>query len=103
MSATGWGPARTALDRSVVIVGRHSLQNRLLAGLIDERLGCASEVRAIGDVNGTEVAPESLALLDVESVPPRDLGALLQALAGVLSCRHIAVINADRGAGVKDI
>jgi LuxR family transcriptional regulator of csgAB operon len=54
--------ASAALARSVLIVGPASLQNRILARLIEKRTGCACSIRSSESMNG---ARASLALLDV--------------------------------------
>lgn len=53
--------AAAASPRSVLIVGPASLQNRILARLIEKRTGCACSIRAADGVRG---ARASLALLD---------------------------------------
>jgi DNA-binding NarL/FixJ family response regulator len=83
------------LSRSVIIVGRSSLQNKLLADLIDERTGCICLVRSIDALNGLPIAANALTLLDIEGVAEKDIILHLQSLAATASCRNVAVINAD--------
>jgi DNA-binding NarL/FixJ family response regulator len=83
------------LSRSVIIIGRSSLQNKLLADLIDERTGCICLVRSIDALSGLPIAANALALLDIEGVAEKDIILNLQSLAATASCRNVAVINAD--------
>jgi len=84
-----------APHRSVIIIGRNSLQNRLFAGLIEQRSGCSCLIHSAEGLDGIPFAANALALLDIESVAAADIGAQLQALSARASCDSIAVINAD--------
>src|SRR5438034_11376208 len=68
----------------VVLIGRNDFQNKLLARLIAERIGCSCLVRSIEDLRGPSVDVNVLALLDVEGIAAPDLNARLQVLA---TCR----------------
>jgi len=85
-----------AFDRSVVIVGSASLQNKLLAKLIDERTGYPCEVRSAERLNGIGSRALTLALLDASD--PGGVRALCA--SGLLA--SIALINADRGLALED-
>lgn len=86
------GRAGDALNRSVVIVGASSLQNKLLAKLVEERTGYACVIRRADHLNGFLGAPGGLALVDAA-----DLDALLPMLHGVEVRCNVAIINAEDG------
>lgn len=82
----------SVVDRSVLILGADSLQNKLLARLIGERTGYRCAVRAMNRTNGHLPAAEQVVLVDAAEYGPR--------LAELCSSRvypTIAVINADVG------
>ena len=81
---------QAAVERSVLILGADSLQNKLLARLIGERTGYPCEVRAIGRSNGHAPAAQQLVLLDAVECGPR-----LAELCASGVHPIIAVINAD--------
>ena len=62
---------RDAPKRDVVLIGRKNFQNKLLAHLIAERIGCSCLVRSIEDLRGPSVDVNVLALLDVEGIGTR--------------------------------
>lgn len=86
-----------ALDRSVLIVGPASLQNKLLARVISERTGYACEVRGPERLNGTASRAMTLALLDASD------GARVRALCASGLFPSIALINADAELSLADI
>jgi len=94
---------RDAPKREVVLIGRKNFQNKLLALLIAERIGCSCLVRSIEDLRGPSVDVNVLALLDVEGIAAPDLNARLQVLATCASVRNIALINADEGVSFEQI
>ncbi len=87
----------------VVLIGRNDFQNKLLARLIAERIGCSCLVRSIEDLSGPSVDADVLALLDVEGIAAPDLNVHLQALATCASVRNIVLINADKGVSFEQI
>ena len=87
----------------VVLIGRNDFQNKLLAHLIAERIGCSCLVRSIEDLSGPSVDADALALLDVEGIAAPDLNVRLQVLATCASVRYIALINADEGVSFEQI
>ena len=87
----------------VVLIGRNDFQNKLLARLIAERIGCSCLVRSIEDLSGPSVDADALALLDVEGIAAPDLNVRLQVLATCASVRYIALINADEGVSFEQI
>lgn len=91
------------LNRSVAIIGRDSLQNKLLATFIDERTGCICLVRSIDSLDGFPIAANALALLDIDSVAAEDVRTHLQALSAIAACRNIAVINAEESVTLEQI
>lgn len=87
---------RPALSNAaVVLIGRHSMQNSVLAALVREQLGCACEVRGLYQMNGTAVPFGALALLDVEGMPVVDIEGCLDALYANESYRGVALFNVD--------
>ena len=94
---------RDTPKRCVVLIGRNDFQNKLLARLIAERIGCSCLVRSIEDLSGPSVDADVLALLDVEGIAAPDLNVRLQVLATCASVRYIALINADEGVSFEQI
>jgi len=84
-----------AFGRSVIIVGRNTVQNRLLADTIDARTGYLCLVRPVDGVADLPPSGDALALLDIEDLPAKNIASSLQSLAARPSGGHIAVINAD--------
>jgi DNA-binding NarL/FixJ family response regulator len=81
--------SQVALGRSVIIVGTGSLQNKLLANLIEQRTGYACRTRPAEQLNGSLPAT-SLALIDAA-----EFAARMQALCAGGLFPSIALINAD--------
>jgi DNA-binding CsgD family transcriptional regulator len=81
-----------AVERSLLILGADSLQNKLLARLLAERTGYPCEVREIGRTNGYVPAVQRLVLVDAVECGPR-----LTELCASGVHPMIAVINADAG------
>lgn len=81
-----------ALNRSVVIIGASSLQNKLLAKLIEQRTGYACVIRRPDHLNGFLSAPGGLVLADAV-----DLDLLLPMLYSNDVRTNVAIINADDG------
>lgn len=86
------GRASDALNRSVVIVGSSSLQNKLLAKLIEQRTGYACVIRRPDHLNGFLATPGGLVLADAS-----DLDALLPMLYSDVVRSNVAIINAEDG------
>ena len=81
--------SHVALGRSVLIVGTGSLQNKLLANLIEQRTGYACGTRPADSLNGSPSATV-LALIDAAEFTAR-----MQALGAGGLFQSIALINAD--------
>ena len=81
--------SQVALGRSVIIVGTGSLQNKLLANLIEQRTGYACSTRPADEINGSLPA-SSLALIDAAEFAQR-----LQALCARGVFQSIALINTE--------
>src|SRR6266446_4500961 len=81
--------SQVALGRSVIIVGAGSLQNKLLANLIEQRTGYACSTRPADQLNGF---PPATALMLVDAA---EFVAGIQALCAGGLFKSIAVINAD--------
>jgi LuxR family transcriptional regulator of csgAB operon len=80
--------SNVALGRSVIIVGTGSLQNKLVANLIEQRTGYVCRTRPADQLNGFLPAT-SLALIDAAEF------ARMQALRASGLFQSIALINAD--------
>jgi len=89
--------------RSVVLIGRNDFQNKFLAHLIAERIGCSCLVQSVEELSGPGVDASVLALLDVEGIAAPDLDVRLQVLATCASVRDIALINADKSVSFEQI
>ncbi len=94
---------RDTPKRDVVLIGRNDFQNKLLARMITERIGCNCLVRSIEDLSGPSVDANVLALLDVAGIAARDINVRLQVLATCASIRNVALINADEGVSFEQI
>jgi DNA-binding NarL/FixJ family response regulator len=81
--------SHVALGRSVIIVGTGSLQNKLLANLIEQRTGYVSRIKPADQFNGPLPAT-ALALIDAA-----EFAARVQALGAGGVFESIALINAD--------
>jgi DNA-binding NarL/FixJ family response regulator len=103
MSGEATDAVRVAARRSVVVIGNHSLQNRLLAGLIEERGGCSCVLRSGNGHSGLPVAPDALVLLDIEGLSAPHIDAQLHAISTHAHCDSIGVINADENVAFADI
>jgi LuxR family transcriptional regulator, positive regulator of biofilm formation len=95
-------PRQAGTDRRVVIVGRHSLQLRLLTEMVSERLGCACELRAPAELE-TPLPPAALFLMDLESIPAKQLGAHVSALVAGAPERQLVLFNVDDMAALQHI
>jgi LuxR family transcriptional regulator of csgAB operon len=81
--------SHVALGRSVLIVGTGSLQNKLLANLIEQRTGYVCRTRPADSLDGF-LPIASLALIDAA-----EFAARMQALCAGGILQSIALINAD--------
>ena len=81
--------SHVALGRSVIIVGTGSLQNKLLASLIEQRTGYACSTTPADRLNGSLPAT-SLALIDAA-----EFAMHMQALCVAGLFESLALINAD--------
>jgi DNA-binding NarL/FixJ family response regulator len=81
--------SQVALGRSVIIVGTGSLQNKLLANLIEQRTGHACGISPADRLNGF---PSSTALMLIDA---SEFTARSQAICASGLFQSIAVLNAD--------
>ena len=81
--------SHVALGHSVIIVGAGSLQNKLLANLIEQRTGYACRTKLADQLSGFLPAT-SLALIDAA-----EFAARMQTLCASGLFQSIALINAD--------
>jgi DNA-binding NarL/FixJ family response regulator len=88
---------RATVDRSVVIIGERSIQNWLVADLIDERLRCPCQVRPLHRFNAVSVPSGAIALFDVEGMSIQDVEGRARAVLASGPYRGIALMNADEG------
>lgn len=100
-SVTQSRPAASA--RRVVIVGRRSLQLRLLTELVSERLRCASELRTPAELDAQQLPPAALFLMDVESIPAKQLAGQARALTGTGPERPLVLFNVDDLAALQHL
>lgn len=96
-------PRRATLDRRVVIVGRHSLQLRLFAEIVSQYLGCGCEVRTPAELEGAQLPPDALLLLDLESLPAKHLAVQARALGNGSPGRQLVLFNVDEMAALQHI
>jgi len=89
--------------RDVVLVGSDSLQNRLLAALIEERIGCACRVRSSEELGELALGADQLALLDIDGLSAKPIGERLQRLASRGGAFSVALMNADQEVGLDQI
>lgn len=89
-------PKRTEAFTSVVIIGPLSMQNWLVAGLIDERLGCSCHVRPIYQSVAAAGFDSAIALVDIQGMSVRHVHTHLRLLraSGAYVC--IALMNAEQ-------
>ena len=85
------GPAGT----SVVILGRRNVKIGLLALLLQERLGCACEIRGLDQLGGVPVPAGALALVDVEGMSTHDVAVYVARLVSSAQYRGVALVNVD--------
>ena len=83
---------QSLVERSVLILGANSLQNKLLARLIGARTGDPCEVRPMNRTNGYLPALQQLVLVDAAECGPR-----LAELCSTGVYANLAVINAEVG------
>lgn len=81
--------------RSIVIVGRDNLQNRLLAETIARHTAYSYLIRPLGELRDVAGMQEALALLDIESKDATEIETGLQALSQNPVYDSIALINAE--------
>jgi LuxR family transcriptional regulator of csgAB operon len=95
-----------ALGRSVIIVGTGSLQNKLLANLIEQRTGYACRTRPADQLNGSLPAT-SLALIDAAEfalrMPALSAGGLFQSIALLNADEQLPLEVAVACPGVKGV
>jgi LuxR family transcriptional regulator of csgAB operon len=94
---------RDASTRNVVVIGSNNLQNRLLANLLDERVGCGCLLRSSEDLGEFCFDATKLALLDIDGMAAMDIIARLQVLAVRACSCYIAIMNADEDASLEQI
>lgn len=86
-----------------MVVGRHSLQLRLLVELVSERLQCACELRTPAELDALQLPAQALCLLDLESIPVKQLAAQARVLVGGAPERPLVLFNVDDLAALHDI
>jgi DNA-binding NarL/FixJ family response regulator len=94
---------RDASTRRVVLIGSNNLQNRLLAGLLDERIGCGCLLRSSEQLGEFCFDTTKLVLLDIDGMAAKDIIARLEVLALRACSCHVAIMNADEGASLEQI
>jgi DNA-binding NarL/FixJ family response regulator len=94
---------RDPSSRNVVLIGRDSLQNRLLANLIRERVGCGCVLRPIEQLGALPLGANQLALLDTDGIDARHIADRLQRLAFRAGSCAVALMNVDDGVSLEQI
>jgi LuxR family transcriptional regulator of csgAB operon len=98
--------SQVALGRSVIIVGTGSLQNKLLANLIEQRTGYACSTRPAEELNGGLPAT-SLALIDAAEfamhMHPLCADGLFQSLALINADEHLPLEFVVACPGMKGV
>ena len=92
-----------ASGRNVVLIGGDTLQNRLLAGLIDEGIGCACVLCPSEELGKLSFGANQLALLDIDGITAKDVVDRLQVLASNAGSGSIAIINVDEDVSLGQI
>lgn len=92
-----------ASGRDVVLIGGDTLQNRLLAGLIDECIGCACVLCPSDQLGKLSLGANQLALLDIDGIAAAKVADRLQVLASRADSCSIAIINADEDVSLGQI
>jgi LuxR family transcriptional regulator of csgAB operon len=86
---------RSGPEGSVVILGRRNVQIGLMAFLLQERLGCACEIRGLDQLGGVPVPAGALALVDVEGMSTHDVAVYVARLVSSGQYRGVALVNVD--------
>jgi LuxR family transcriptional regulator of csgAB operon len=84
-------------SRGFVIVGQSSMQNTLLANMLERHLGGRCEVISVEATRAGKFGNGTITLVDSAAIPPAGMEAVLGMLSGVAATHSIAVFNADEG------
>ncbi|AYH44650.1 LuxR C-terminal-related transcriptional regulator [Azoarcus sp. DN11] len=89
---------QTALQaiKGVLIVGHPSMQNKLLAALLERRLGSRCVVATLDEPGWPQHSAESVALLDIGLSVDEQIDTHMMTLGGDALVTAIALFNADR-------
>jgi DNA-binding NarL/FixJ family response regulator len=90
-----------ATSRSMVIVGRPSLQYSLLAGLLERRLGGRCNVVSMEAAKSPRLGAEIIALLDAGAAPDGGLETQLNTLCNETPICAVAIFNCDADMSVE--
>src|SRR5215471_8617648 len=93
---------RPRAPRVVALIGNNNLQNRLLARLINARLGCSCPLRPAEELGAMPLDESAIALLDIDGLGMKAIADRVQRL-GARACRSIGIINADPCATLEHI
>lgn len=88
--------------RVVALIGNNNLQNRLLARLIEARLGYSCLLRSAEELGVLPLDGSAIALLDIDGLGVRAIADRVQLLGARASC-SIGIINADECAALEHI
>lgn len=95
MAAQLEDPRHTKSRGCVVIMGRLSMQDWLVAGLLREELGCSCQVRGLYLSGMSAVAHDAIALIDIDGLSSGRVAGSLPAWRESGPYRCIAFLNAE--------
>jgi LuxR family transcriptional regulator of csgAB operon len=84
-----------------VIVGRPSLQNNLLAGLLERQLGGCCKVESVAETKGERTASSTIALLDAAAAHATGFDTTLDILCSNPSIGAVAIFNSDTNVTIE--
>jgi LuxR family transcriptional regulator of csgAB operon len=89
------------IEAMVILIGRQTCQNALLARSIHEYAQCVCTLVHAADLSGHLIPPEALILEDIAELPTQAVTARLEVLSKIAAANPIAVLNADERLPLK--
>jgi LuxR family transcriptional regulator of csgAB operon len=83
------------IEAMVILIGRQSCQNSLLAQSIHEYTQCVCTLVHAADLSGDLIPPGALIIEDIAELPTQAVTARLEELSNLAAANPIAVLNAD--------
>jgi DNA-binding NarL/FixJ family response regulator len=90
-------------SRNVFLVGSNSLQSRLLATLIRERVGCGCVPRSIDELGELPLGANQLALFDIDGIDVKHIAERLQRITFRAGACAVALMNVDEGVSLEQV